>query len=395
MQPRLRLDIGWTDLLSAVAPAGRDADAFERAIAARAPADTHAVTALSVRTLFDAILAETGTRPVVMSAVTIEDMATLTRASGRALRAVDIDIKTLSPTPNAIRAACIGSDAGVVVIAHLFGSRAPTEAIAAACAGQGRLIVEDCAQAFDGKLSIAPGADVALYSFGPIKVATALGGAVGLFRNGELADRVRRRLDAYPALPERWFIRRAIKYMGLKILNLVPVYTLLLILLRLVGRDPDEALGSMARGFSAGLPITQAVRRRPPRRLLRLLARRLDTWSPQPDATPNLLQRLSSHLTVPGLTTSPRRWWLAPVLARHPDRLIATLRAAGFDATRGATSMRPIRGDDEPMPDEAARMIASIVYLPKPTSLPIANRLADCVEAALARDEMPASALSC
>mgnify|MGYP000166768879 CR=1 FL=1 len=49
--------------------------------------------------------------------------------------------------------------------------------LARAVRERGGLIVEDCAQAFDGTLRLPEGIDIALYSFGPIKVATALGGA--------------------------------------------------------------------------------------------------------------------------------------------------------------------------------------------------------------------------
>lgn len=90
MLPRLRLDIGWSDLLSALLPPHAGRMDLEQKIAAYAPADCDPVVALSVRTLFDAILAETGNAPVVMSAVTINDMAQLVHASGRALHTVDI-----------------------------------------------------------------------------------------------------------------------------------------------------------------------------------------------------------------------------------------------------------------------------------------------------------------
>jgi len=280
MLPRLRLDIGWLDLLSVLLPTGRSATALEQAIAAHAPPESSAVVALSVRTLYDALLAETENSAVVMSAVTIDDMAALVRASGRELLTVDLGPDTLSPSPETVRAECESSDAGLVLIAQLYGSRADLQPLVAACRKPGRMIVEDCAQAFDGTLRLPEGIDVALYSFGPIKVATALGGAVGLFRDLELAERVRQRLAQYPPLPEIWFVRRTMKFLGLKFLNLTPVYTVLLAVLRLAGRDLDETLGNMARGFGGGQSITHAVRYRPPRRLLALLARRLRNWKP-------------------------------------------------------------------------------------------------------------------
>ncbi|MGE0280003.1 MAG: DegT/DnrJ/EryC1/StrS family aminotransferase [Rhizobiaceae bacterium] len=383
MLPRLRLDIGWLDLLSALLPPRRSAADLEQAIAAHAPPDSNAVVALSVRTLYDALLAETGNSAVVMSAVTIDDMAELVRAGGRELRTIDLGPDTLSPSPEAARAECESSDAGLVLIAQLYGSRIDLQPVVSACRKPGRLIVEDCAQAFDGTLRLPEGIDVALYSFGPIKVATALGGAVGLFRDAALGERVRQRLAHYAPLAESWFVRRAIKFLGLKFLNLTPVYTAFLAVLRLAKLDPDETLGNMARGFAGGQSITDAVRHRPPRRLLALLARRLRNWKLRPDATHLLLDRLSARLTVPGLATRPRHWWLAPVMVRDPESLITALRRDGFDATTGATSMGVILDSDNEIAPDAQRMIDSIVYLPKPPDTETAMALADSVERAL------------
>lgn len=383
MLPRLRLDIGWLDLLSAVfPPRGSFAD-LEREIAAKAPPHTSAVAALSVRTLYDALLAETGNSPVVMSAVTIADMAGLVEASRRALHTVDLGPDTLSPTPEAVRATCEQSGAGLVLVAQLYGSRVDLQPLVAACRAPGRLIIEDCAQAFDGDVRLPEDIDAALYSFGPIKVATALGGAVGLFRDAALAKRVQRRLLTYAPLPESWFVRRTIKFLGLKFLNLTPVYTAFLGTLRVAGRDPDRTLGNMARGFAGGQSITDAVRHRPPRRLLALLARRLGNWTPGPDATHWLLDRLGRRLAVPGLGTRPRHWWLAPIVVRDPQSLIEALRRGGFDATTGATSMGVIPDSHGHIAPEAQRMIASIVYLPKPPDAATAMALARSVEQAL------------
>jgi perosamine synthetase len=384
MLPRLRLDIGWSDLLSVLFAPVQGAAELEQAITARAPADSTAVVGLSVRTLYDALLAETGHSPVIMSAVTIDDMAELVRASGRDLHTVDLGPDTLSPSPETVQAECGRTNAGIVLIAQLYGSRADLKPVIAACQSPGRLIIEDCAQAFDGTLRLPEGIDVSLYSFGPIKVATALGGAVGLFRDPALAERIRQRLARYAPLPESWFVRRAIKFLVLKFLNMTPVYTTLLAALRLARLDPDKTLGNMARGFAAGQSITDAVRHRPPRRLLALLARRLRNWRLRPDGTHLLLERLGTRLTVPGLATRPRHWWLAPVMVHDPKSLIAALRRDGFDATTGATSMGVIRDHQGHIAPEARRMIASIVYLPKPPDPVTATGLAESVELALA-----------
>jgi perosamine synthetase len=324
--------------------------------------------------------------------VTIDDMAELARVSGRTLHTVDLGPDTLSPSPEDVRTTCERTDAGLVLVAQLYGSRVDLEPLLAACSKPGRLFVEDCAQAFDGTLRLPAGLEVALYSFGPIKVATALGGAVGLFRDPQLAARVRQRIMQYAPMPESWFTRRAAKFLALKFLNLTPAYTAFLAALRLAGLDPDETLGNMARGFAAGQSITDAVRHKPPRRMLALLERRLRTWKPRPDATHQLFAQLADRLAIPGLATKPKHWWLAPVMTSNPQALITALRHDGFDATTGATSMGTVRDSAGYVAPNARQMIASIVYLPKPPDAATATAMARSVEAALTGSE-PASKL--
>lgn len=380
MQPRLRFDIGWRDLMSICLPVRSDEQALTAVIAARAPSGTVAVVGLSVRSLFDAILSEVAeARPVAMSAVNIADMAALVRAHGCEVRPIDIGLASLAPTAEAVAMACRG-DAGIVVLAHLYGKRNAVEPLEQAGNPPRRLVIEDCAQAFDGTLKLAPGADIALYSFGPIKTATALGGAIGLFRDPDLATRVERRMAQWPIRSDRWFMRRAAKFALLKLVSTRPIYSLLFAGLRWAGRDPDKALGSLARGFPSNEKITEAVRFRPPPRLLRLLGRRLTKWSPPSPATHSLLERLSARFTVPGREAAPPHWWLAPLLADDPDALVAFLRRQGFDATRGTTSMRALRDEAGSAPPNAGHLMEKVVYLPKPVDDRTGDRLAAVIE---------------
>jgi perosamine synthetase len=383
MQPRLKLDIGWLDLASVWLPQRRSRAELEAKIASPLPRDFHPVIALSVRSLFDALLAETMRgRPVAISAVNVADMATLLRAHGCELRPIDIQLDDLLPSPQAAGGAC-GADAGMLLIAHLFGGRADIRPIVEACRNDNRLIVEDCAQAFDGRIALTPGADVALYSFGPIKVATALGGAVGLFHDRELAERVKLRMEQWPILRESWFLKRAAKFTLLKTASAPWIYALVLRAIRMSGRDAEQVIGGMARGFGSSRPIHEAVRHRPPTRLLRLLERRLRTWTAPKDASRDLLDSIREHAEVPGSARMDRRWWLAPVLVKNPDAIVAHLQGHGYDATRGATSMRAVASDGGPPPAQASRLIGEVVYLPKPADREGAAKLATAFEQAI------------
>jgi perosamine synthetase len=364
MIPRLALDIGWADLASAVQHRG-DAAVATRAIERLAPAGTTAVVALSARTAFDALLtalALPAGSEVVASGVNIEGMAEIVRAHGLVLVPVDLVMATLAPAPGML-AAAIGERTRLFLLAHLYGARCETEALAEICRARGVLFVEDCAQAWAGDLELSPGCDVALYSFGPIKFATALGGAVALLRDEVLAASIRRVVEAHPVKPDVWSRRRVWKHAWLKLLSWPPLYGAAMAGLRLGGLDPDAVIGRAARGFPSGALIAQ-IRHRPPARLLTLLARRLTsgTWRSR-SAPPDLTSGVGLP-EVPGEMAARHGWWLFPVLSDQPDALVEKLRKAGLDATRGATSLRALARADGEAPPEAARLIASVVYVP-------------------------------
>ena len=79
-----------------------------------------------------------------------------------------------------------------MLVAHLFGGRADVTEIVAWAREHALLVVEDAAQAFTGPADLLdPRVDVALYSFGLIKTATAAGGALVGVRDPALLQRLR------------------------------------------------------------------------------------------------------------------------------------------------------------------------------------------------------------
>src|SRR5262249_38791620 len=118
--------------------------------------------------------------------------------------------------------------------AHLYGSRNSLEPFSKICRARNVLLVEDCAQAYDGKAwQGSPEADVSVFSFGPIKPATTLGGAVVRARTRKLRDRVRDVLDAWPVQEDAAVRKRARKMMLLKAMSEPHLYALVLAAMRL------------------------------------------------------------------------------------------------------------------------------------------------------------------
>lgn len=134
---------------------------------------------LSVRSGFDALLTalnlEEGSE-VLVSAITIKDMGRILADHGLIPVPVDIDMVRLELDLGSL-AAAITKNTRAILVAHLFGSLMKMDDIIAFAKKYKLLVIEDCAQAFMGsRYRGHSGSDVCMFSFGPIKTATALGG---------------------------------------------------------------------------------------------------------------------------------------------------------------------------------------------------------------------------
>ena len=373
MEPRLRLDIGWGDLAAALFAGAGDA----RAEIAAAWPGRATVTFLSVRTAFDALLRSLDLRSrdeIVMSAVNISSMAEVARAHGVRLIPADIELDTLAPSPQAV-AAAVSPNTRLILIAHLFGARVDLSPYAALKPPRA-LLVEDCAQGWGGGYRGHAAADVSFFSFGPIKRRTALGGGVAAFADSALAQKCAAIEAAYAPMSEAWFLRRIAKFVALKLASEPALYGLVMAAVQAATGDAERVIGAAARGFPPG-ELIRRLRMRPPQRLLSLLARRLaqaEDDAPRIAAARDVLDRLNPRMTRLGALAPAHHYWLLPILADDPDALARLLREHGFDATRGATSLRALGTSEHPAPN-AQRLIEHVLYLPPPWEMSRERRL--------------------
>ena len=187
VQVRLRLDIGWWDLVAGFAGglrAGsrqRERCELERLCAPGG----NALVCLSVRTALDLYLRACRWSPgseVMYSALNLPEMARIVRRYGLVPVPVDYDLDEGLPTEDDLEAARTPRTRAILV-AHLFGMREDLGPLVTYARRHHLAIIEDCAQAFTGRDERGyPGADISLFSFGPIKTATALGGAIAYVR---------------------------------------------------------------------------------------------------------------------------------------------------------------------------------------------------------------------
>jgi perosamine synthetase len=334
-----------------------------------------AVACLSVRSGWDLLLQGLQLPPgseVAMSALTIPDMVTIVRHHGLVPVPIDLDPRTMAPDPASLDRV-IGPRTQVIIIAHLFGGRVDLEAILAARDRVGAILVEDCAQAFTPGFRGHPDADVSCFSFGTIKFATALGGALLRVRDPQLADRLRQIQSTYPIQDSQKYFRRLLKYFGLKLLSSREGFSLLIWGCRRLGMDYDRLLNQSVKGFPRDELISH-LHHQPCAPLLSLLRRRLDRYTEDRLASHTqrgqhllrLLQETCPEIQVPGSVTMPHSHWVVPILAEDPIQAIATLAGVGFDATQGQSLsvVEPPATHPEWEPRNTRAVLKHLLYLP-------------------------------
>lgn len=371
MIPRKRIDIGLRDLARGLMWCCMPGDDVgERAHLESNWDQRVSLACLSVRSGFDALLAALQLPPgseVLMSAVNISDMARIVEAHGLVAVPVDIDMRKLEvPVANLTRAVTPRTRA--VLIAHLYGSRMPVRGIVEFCNKNKYLLIEDAAQAYTGDAWRGDaGADVSLFSFGPVKPATALGGAVLSFRDSALRARVAEVIAGWPLQSRVLYGLRLIKYVVLWPFRYRWVFGAMALVCRWFGTTHEGIVSGAARGFSGG-DFFQRIRQRPSVALLRLMRARIAQGvlasAVLRTRHSRRLQALLGNCCV-GAMAADHHHWIFPITHIDPEGLIRRLAARGFDATRHASSLAVV----PPPPGataatEAEDTIAQLVYLP-------------------------------
>lgn len=388
MWARKRIDIGWRDLLAGAAFALWPSS---RAVAQQNaeqtwPRSDDVIACLSVRSGLDLMLSELALPPgseVLISAVTIEDMATILRHHGLVPVPIDVNPADMSPRLDLIDQA-VTPRTQALLIAHLFGARLPMSPYVERACKYGLLLWEDCAQAFDGRYAGHPEADVSMFSFGPIKTATALAGGLLRVRDHELLTHMRQAQAAWPRQTESSFLARVARYTVLKFLSGRIAFGVFIAWLRWCGRDPDQVLSSAVRNFPGDELLVQ-LRYQPTTAMLRLLARRLrmfraDRLDRRAKLGRKLATQLASVVECPGATADEHSFWVFPICGGDVTPLLPALRAAGFDAS-AASQLRAVSSADGSVQSttQAVRITSESCFLPLYPELtePEVDRLAN------------------
>lgn len=313
---------------------------------------------------------------VLVSALTIDGMLRVIEEHDLVAVPVDLDPETMAPTIETIQKA-MTPQSKVLVIAHLFGAQADLAPIRQFAKEHELLLVEDCAQAFEGiPNTSSEHSDVMMYSFGPIKTATALGGAILDINDLDLLESMKSIEHAYPTQSRWFYMRRVMKYAMLKSMSYKLPFTTLVTTLKLLGKDYDKWLKGMVRGFKGKELMTQ-LRQRPSKPLLSFLNRRIQNFeqknmTSQREKGDWLRSQINSDNYFPGNESLSHNYWTFPVVVPDPEKAIKMLRKHGFDAgQRGSMVVVPTPHDrPELRPTHAEQLINQIVFIPLYSALP-------------------------
>jgi dTDP-4-amino-4,6-dideoxygalactose transaminase len=306
-------------------------------------------------------------------------MARIVRKHGLRAVPVDLDPRTLTPLPSALEAALTPSTR-VVLVAHLFGGRMDLSPVTRFARKHGLILVEDCAQAFQGPEQVRnTTADVSMYSFGTLKTSTALGGAVLRVGDHEVLRRMRRTQDHNPVQSRAEYVRKLLISLALVELTRPRPYGLLARVCTRLGADLEATVNRAVRAFPSGEPeraFQRRLRRQPCKPLLAVLARRLRSFdrtrlAERFAAGESFAQKLRVEDVHPGGSSSRKTHWIFPVVVQDPGSLILQLRTRGLDASRATSSIAVVEAPiGHPPPVRARRMMSRVVFLPVYPELP-------------------------
>ncbi|NTV99942.1 MAG: aminotransferase class I/II-fold pyridoxal phosphate-dependent enzyme [Oscillochloris sp.] len=390
MIPRGSPDIGWRDLLFGL----RDCLLPPPESAARTQAEAAfgsacGMACLSVRSGLDLALQARALAPgseVLVSAVTIPGMIQVLAHHRLVAVPVDLDMATLAPDLADLEQA-LTPRTRALLVAHLCGSRIDLAPLVALARRHNLLLLEDCAQAYDGYYRGHADSDLVMFSFGPIKTSTALGGALLRFRDPAWLARARAIESTYRLQSCGAYLRRILIFLGLKALAFPLPLAAFVALCRLRGWSHDALITRMLRGFPSS-DLINRLRQRPCAPLLAMLARRL-RQSPSAALARRIAQARAIIAAMPerqfaGAQATPHTHWVLPLVCADPDALGRHLWALGVDASQSASSMYVVPAPPGRSPARrAAAVMDQLLYLPLHPALrgPAIDRLADAINA--------------
>lgn len=322
---------------------------------------------LSVRTGFDLTLRSLGFEPgsaLLMTNINIPDMFSIVGSHQLLVIPLAVNKHSLSISVAQFETS-ITPGTKAILITHLFGAIMDIDAIVRIAKRHNLIVMEDCAQAFNGTYKGHPQADVVMFSFGLIKTNTSVTGALLRFNNSSLGNKVRLLNDQLPVQDTQVYLKKLFKAIAIKVVTLKFFYTLLCYFSRIAGKDIDVVLAGFTRGFP-GEDVMNKIRFRPCMANLRLMHLRarnfsIDRIALRKAVAESIIRMLPDSMKI-GCLNAGHTYWALPVGSENPEELIRNLRKEGVDATAKASSLVKYGALVPSTEDEL--VLDNLVYLP-------------------------------
>lgn len=130
---------------------------------------------------------------MIVPAYTLGEMLPFVQSLGVTLVPADIDPDTFNITPQTV-ARRITAKTKAILALHIFGATCDIEGILALAAGQGLLVIEDCAHALGATVNGKPAGsfgDAAFFSFEVTKMVNTFGGGIVTARDDAIIEATR------------------------------------------------------------------------------------------------------------------------------------------------------------------------------------------------------------
>lgn len=366
MIARGRLDIRFSELFKAASAVVGNAVGLSK----RLPLfPEQSLPCLSVRTGFDLLLSALKLEPgseILVTNINIPDMFAIMAEHGLRVIPLTVDKDTLGISAEQLKEA-ITPNTKLLLVAHLFGAVMPTDVLLQVAKAHGLIVVEDCAQAYDGVYQGNAQSDVVMFSFGLIKTNTALTGAVLYFSSQALFAEVSVLNHQLPVQPKRIYFKKILNATLIKLFTKRLLFQWAYVLCKRSNKDFDALLSSFTRGFP-GEALMNKIRHQPCAANLLMLHHKysqdISKQIQQRKAlAAQLLQGLNERYRV-GAANAQHTHWVLPIEVPVPVSLVVKLRGAGFDATSKASSLVKFKEGKSSFGIENELMLENLIYLP-------------------------------
>ena len=276
---------------------------------------------LTVRIALDLFLTVQSYPPdseVIVSAINIPDMIYILHQHRLKVVTLDVDLETLAPKIELLEGLLTAKTVALMV-SHLFGNTFDMNPFVKAAKKHKLALIEDAAEAFCSFDRIGhPGADLSLFSFGPIKFYTAFGGAIAKIKDVNLYDKMKNLYSTYPTQSHVEYFRKIVKYSLVYLcINCPRFMKPSLYVLRALGIELRNNIVTLLRGFPDQLMFR--MRHQPSAALLHTMCRRMNDVSAANKflsaiKADYVSERMPKNVTLIGTRADVKGYWLYPIL---------------------------------------------------------------------------------